>query len=495
MNYKFCTNCGTKVEKHYRVCTHCGKQFTNVQNNYNHRQEAVGAGGASSQNIQEIKGTPVFNTRSTQQRPHTSLIKKLSLAIGVFIVIFLLGGYYLGSTLTSKENVIQKFEEALKEQDTTELARIVDSNDPNLKISEKNLFPFISYIEENPQNLSFLALEKAGVVKIYQSGKKWFLFDNYKINIKSFYPFISANYDGTEIYINQKRVGKINRDEGKTFGPFIIGEYKFKAVFKGKYASLDKEVVIDPLSISSKEMKVNFNLPENYLSIYSDRDDAFLFVNGKNTNQRIGEIDRFGPVVFDGSITIHAETVINGNIIKSNETTLVDKDFGVDLIFDYREGGASGSSEDVNDEEVNPSSEEIVTTEREDLSAIDVKSTVKDIRAEYDKINSEQKTYKIDKKSDNFIDYINYNGIIKKSVKKENGLTTEYYFWDSGSLFFIFTTTAKPLENRYYFKNNQMIRWIDSNKRTIDISRSNKVNQEYKNWENYWVNQIISSID
>jgi hypothetical protein len=39
-----------------------------------------------------------------------------------------------------------------------------------------------------------------------------------------------------------------------------------------------------------------------------------------------------------------------------------------------------------------------------------------------------------------------------------------------------------------------MIRLIDSNKKTIDIN-SSKVNQEYKNWENFWVNQILSSVD
>ena len=174
-------------------------------------------------------------------------------------------------------------------------------------------------------------------------------------------------------------------------------------------------------------------------------------------------------------------------MIKSKETTLVDKDYGVDLNFNYQEEDTAVSNEVV-------ITEDDVVSPEEDLSTIDVESKVKVIRAEYNKINKVQKNYRIDKKSDSFIDYINDNGIIKKSVKKENGLTTEYYFWDNGSLFFIFTTTSKPLENRYYFKNNQMIRWIDSNKKTIDIN-SSKVNREYKDWENFWVNQMLSSLD
>ncbi|WHY64765.1 zinc ribbon domain-containing protein [Neobacillus sp. SuZ13] len=489
MDFKFCTECGTKVPKHYRVCSNCGKQFANVQDSYEQRQGADASGGTTSPNLHEIKEPIVNNERSKKQ---ASRSKKLTLTIGSILAALLLGGYYLGSTLTSKQKVIQKFDEALKEKDASMLVGIVDTTDPNIKISAENVFPFISYIEENSQNPTFSALEKAGFVNIHPSGKKWLLFDNYKINIKSFYPVISTNYDGTEIYINKKRVGKINRGEGKTFGPYLIGEYKLKALYKGKYATLDKEEVIDPKSINSKEIEVKFTLPENNLSIYSDEDDAFLFVNGKNTNQRIGEIDQFGPVVFDGSITIHAETEINGNVIKSNETTLVDEDFtNVGLIFDYQEDDPA-ENEVVTAGDVRESSE-VVTTE-EDLSSLNVEDEVKVIRAEYNSINKVLKNYNVNKLGASFTQYINDNGIIKKIVKKDNGVTTEYYFWDDGSLFFIFTTTAKPLENRYYFKNNQMIRWIDSDKRTIDIN-SGKVNQEYREWENFWVNQILSSID
>ncbi|MBV7507704.1 hypothetical protein KW850_20965 [Bacillus sp. sid0103] len=490
MSYKFCTECGTKVEKHYRVCTNCGKQFANVQDNYDQSEAGIALGGTTSQNFPEIKEELGNNTRSTKQ---ISRRKKLFLTIGVILVVLLFGGYYLGSTPTSKKTVIQKFEKALQEQDTTVLAGIVTTTDPNLKITKKSLFPFLSYIEDQPQNLTFSGLEKMGFVSIHPSGKKWLFFDHYKIYIKPFYPFISSNFDGTEIIINDKKVGKINRGEGKTFGPYLIGEYRLKAVYKGKYATIDKEEVIDPQSITGKKMEVNLTLPENYLSIYSDREDAFLYVNGKNTYQRVGEMDRFGPVVFDGSITIHAETEINGNVIKSNETTLVDEDFrDIGLLFNYQKENTPVESSKVTTEEEPPSTE--VVASDEDLSFINVEAEVKKIRTEYNKINKVQKDYTTIKQSRNFTQYINENGIIKKIVKHENGLTTEYYFWNDGSLFFIFTTTAKPLENRYYFKNNHMIRWIDSNERKIDVN-SIKVNQAFKDWENYRVNQILSSVD
>ena len=44
MNYKFCTECGTKIEKHYRVCINCGKPFANIQVNYNPQKASKAMG-------------------------------------------------------------------------------------------------------------------------------------------------------------------------------------------------------------------------------------------------------------------------------------------------------------------------------------------------------------------------------------------------------------------------------------------------------------------
>ena len=87
MNYKFCTECGTKIEKHYRVCINCGKPFANIQVNYNPQKASKAMDGPTSPNSQEIKEEPVNNTRSTKQ---TSRRKKLTLMIGSILVALLL---------------------------------------------------------------------------------------------------------------------------------------------------------------------------------------------------------------------------------------------------------------------------------------------------------------------------------------------------------------------------------------------------------------------
>jgi hypothetical protein len=91
-----------------------------------------------------------------------------------------------------------------------------------------------------------------------------------------------------------------------------------------------------------------------------------------------------------------------------------------------------------------------------------------------------------------------YNkNIIKKIVVTHFGEmgqnTTEYYYGLKKELFFIFKKTShynKPIyiknskikyteENRYYFFENNLIRWLDNKKKTVN-SKSKKFNEEFK---------------
>jgi len=81
------------------------------------------------------------------------------------------------------------------------------------------------------------------------------------------------------------------------------------------------------------------------------------------------------------------------------------------------------------------------------------------------------------------------NGEIKKAVVNFNGdrqdLISEYYY-KNDSLFFVFKTQLdyknpkwskdfnktdkKVLENRFYFNGEKLIKWIDFNKETVDLT-------------------------
>ncbi len=116
---------------------------------------------------------------------------------------------------------------------------------------------------------------------------------------------------------------------------------------------------------------------------------------------------------------------------------------------------------------------------------------IEDIRKEFTLINNNTTNYRRVEKTllayeDGGKDLEAYfeGNKIRKIVYKGYGFTIqaveEYYYWSSGSLFFVFkkeeryepippdfidTELAEVKENRYYFHNNKLIRWLDENKR------------------------------
>jgi len=76
----------------------------------------------------------------------------------------------------------------------------------------------------------------------------------------------------------------------------------------------------------------------------------------------------------------------------------------------------------------------------------------------------------------------------------------QYYFWNQ-QLFFVFTTftyhsyndgneQTVTNENRFYFNDNKLIRWLDSGKKQKD-----KNSADFKNEENNWIENAKKLLD
>jgi hypothetical protein len=79
----------------------------------------------------------------------------------------------------------------------------------------------------------------------------------------------------------------------------------------------------------------------------------------------------------------------------------------------------------------------------------------------------------------------------------------EYYFWNS-ELYFVYTVqelydrpiymegskVSEKIENRYYFNNGKMIRWLDRNKQKV-----NKYADEYSEAEQQLLNESVRLIE
>ncbi|MCP8971041.1 TcaA second domain-containing protein [Ectobacillus ponti] len=88
----------------------------------------------------------------------------------------------------------------------------------------------------------------------------------------------------------------------------------------------------------------------------------------------------------------------------------------------------------------------------------EVEPLVLKIRAEYNAINSGLASLKKENMAGG-VRYVDENGMTRKKVLSRADGETEFYYWADGTVFFAFHSHGGE-ENRYYFYENGLIRWI-----------------------------------
>lgn len=189
---QFCKECGSKLEDSARFCKECGT--------------TIGSQNQQQQSMSHSQ-TPVA------KQPMSKKKKRLLLA-AVIAVVVLFGAYKIGEALTSKDRLIDKFENALIEKDNAKVAGLLSSTDKKLEIDKDSVKGFMKYLNKNPdlakeivsdlRAQSSLIDKTAGknakslyegffedmagndLVNLKKDGKFLF-YDNYKLDIQSVY--------------------------------------------------------------------------------------------------------------------------------------------------------------------------------------------------------------------------------------------------------------------------------------------------------------------
>src|SRR5699024_5920567 len=105
--------------------------------------------------------------------------------------------------------------------------------------------------------------------------------------------------DETKIYLNDQEAGEVSSAASEMIGPILPGQYEVKAVVQGPYGDVEKTQQVDFLSsdeIRTTEAFLDFNFAEHYFIIYSDNDDAFVYVNDENTEKQVKDFTNLGPL-------------------------------------------------------------------------------------------------------------------------------------------------------------------------------------------------------
>ena len=355
-----CKKCGNEIKENNKFCQKCG---TPVEMDDIKEKKAAKA---------PVEKTPVEKAPPKPKEPVDEKTQKKRKAIAIFALIVLVLGfstYKIGESLTSQDKVLERFFQAVSEQDTAGLANILVSSDIRLELNEENLKSFINYIDENPSHFDKLttslreqseAINRSNpkldrdqmvsarnednfnnyTIYLRKNGKKYFLYDNYEIVMQPFFVNISTNYGDVKIYIDDVELGVSTGEEySKEFGPIVPGKHTVKGVYEGEYTTVEE--VEDLYLISNNNYSSNNNILDyhmyldmEHITIDTNFQDADVIVNGQKIDYQAGEFANTGLGPVTGDTTIQLSMDFPWGTITTEEKAVSEVGWYMDLYFD-----------------------------------------------------------------------------------------------------------------------------------------------------------------
>ncbi|URZ05840.1 zinc ribbon domain-containing protein [Clostridium felsineum] len=306
---KFCIKCGNKLEEGQNVCTKCG---TKIQNSL-------------SQNRGMDSGTMSKGVLGGKGKIAAIACAAIIVLVGIFI--------YVGKGQTNPKKVVADFEAAVDQNDKAKVKELLVASNKDLKIDDENVDILIKHLKTASdrdnlyKNLDYQAsrlsedskadLQKYNIINL-TTEKKSLFFTDYKILVNPSYITINSKLKGSDIYVNNKKVGTITSNNfTKKYGPFMPGLYKLKTVYKGKYGSINKVYSIDT-TLYTKTIKLAGKMQN--LEVTSEEEDAEIFVDNKDTGKKVKDMATIGPIAENTKIYLTMEK--DGKKYKSEVRTV-----------------------------------------------------------------------------------------------------------------------------------------------------------------------------
>ncbi|MGY3836264.1 zinc ribbon domain-containing protein [Bacillus atrophaeus] len=320
----FCQECGQKNNEGAKFCKECGTPI----------------GGSS---IQAKKETA--STAETRQAPRKPIPKKTIIlwsSIAAACVI-LFAAYKTGAYLNSKDRLVDKFEQAVNNEDKDQIASLLTPVNDKLKLTKNNVKPFLAYLKDHPdkKNELFASLRdetaQKEIVYAEKDGKSLLVFDHYDLKIAPVYFEVTSNYKNTDLYVNKEDAGSVKKaDQAQTLGPYIPGEYTVSAKLKNDVVDLVKKEEIQAVGDNSFRVDISLEADDVTFSLADDIKDGKgeLLINGKSIHKDPFKSVTYGPLLTDGSMTAAVEAEFPWGKTKTAGVPIDSKEMELTLIPD-----------------------------------------------------------------------------------------------------------------------------------------------------------------
>ena len=244
------------------------------------------------------------------------VILKRKFEIGIIIFILILGILLVPKfSYKSKESILESFRKGLIEENYKTLSNIIRINDKKAKVEE--LEPIIKYYRDNEEDIDSVINElKANnnSNKFYIESKSGFLKEEYYIDLETVAITFQTDVKGIELNIDG--IKKVIEDNITI--DLIPGKYEFSYELKTDYGNINETVNFTAMD----DGKVNINVPAIFITLYSNFDDAKVFINNKDTLKKVNDIKNFGPIPENKNVSIYIEREFPWGSLKSESVNI-----------------------------------------------------------------------------------------------------------------------------------------------------------------------------
>ncbi|GAB3795684.1 zinc ribbon domain-containing protein [Virgibacillus kimchii] len=290
----YCRECGKPIKASQNYCNHCGAK-TVTQKNPDGRRTA---------------------TENSARKPFTKK-QKVFISTSAIFFILLIGFYMWGNSYTSPEKTIERFVQALKNEDYNSIQETAFlHNGDSLSEAEAKAFTTLAndgngYIDltmNHPRE--FLANNE--LINIFEDGKWMGIFDRYSLSLQPQYielylpfPEVKSTFNGESVQAYEKE------DLQVVYGPISPGIYNLESSYSGEFTEVETDQTVLLANPYSDWVTYDVDLTADYvtLELYDSYGvpikEAYIEINDQkilfDENLTIAEL---GPLELDGSVSV-----------------------------------------------------------------------------------------------------------------------------------------------------------------------------------------------
>lgn len=256
-------------------------------------------------NLSDVKSLGI---KETIKRTWRGISIVLSLIIVFFLVIY-------SSCSTSKENVLEGFKNALISEDSGKVCKYVRVNDE--RASAKELEPLIKYYSEHEKKIKIIESElrqKGKSGNFVLKSKNGILRDKYYISISTVVVDFTTDTKNVDVQFGNKKFKLVDKAEFDV----IPGSYDVNYSYNTEYGDITEDINVDLIANKTIELKVN----GNYITLYTNFDDAKVFINNIDTNLQAKDIKNYGPIPKDKEVVMYLQREFPWGNIKSENINI-----------------------------------------------------------------------------------------------------------------------------------------------------------------------------